>query len=613
MLGALLNQTIDSQFLAREVDELISYHNKLKEEIGNKQDWVNSLISEGGNLGEEILELKSERTKLLLELKELGEIETVVKSKTDVIKYLNSKILYLDERIKPLLKQKSTLENNIQELTNTLQVREREVKSQIDKFRSKEIKAVELELSQIDKTKSERLKAIDLELSQYRESGFNRIKTEMGVVKEDTLQALKAALDTRKSALEAEVVNKEQACREQLETLDRECSEAVEALKGSVRAWEERVEELEETYRQRKQALISEAKEIIDIEREKFLLERDRELNRIEQHRLQVEQSLTHDRNRILEQHKGSIIAPYLEQIQILNEELVKHHTLLAAKSGKSFDWDIKQIKLFMTKERNGRLEPQHMRVAGESESGKSHLINEFITKGLQYFGIEANYEILDPFPSQTEWKVTPKISNDSEGALLRLKYWAEKSDDESEGLDRPMIIVIDEIDRMILKYKGDMVSCIRSIWGGGRHKSIFLWALGQNANVKKLSPLDWSDLDNASQIYLNSSCLQFIKNGLEGQNTKQLEGELKHIKTKAKYYSLVKIKGNDPYAVSRPFELFPSKKDTKALPSASTNSSQALACSHCGSGNVAKDGTLKGRQRVKCADCGKRGYPKGH
>jgi hypothetical protein len=515
-----------------------------------------------------------------------------IRVKSREIENLESQINESQQKIFDLTELKLTVESQIEKLRNFFNIRQSEIDMELAIYRANKLEEVKTELQRY---RDEKSVCLDIELSEKIETLELQFRTKS--------QALETDLFTLKETLEAEWSAKIANLRERLEAFKGLCSQSIEGLRGEVRAWEDKLEELQKNYNQVKQRMILESKEIIGIEREKFLVTRDKELNMIEHHRLSVEQSLTHDRNKVLEQYKGPIIAPYLDEINSLEAEVIRLNSLLVAKSGKSFNWTIDQIKRFIVKERNGRLEPNHLRIAGESESGKSHLIDQFITEGLQYFGVIANYEILDPFPSQTEWKVSPKISNDSEGVLLRLKYWEEKCNDDSTGLDNPLIIVVDEIDRMILKYKSDVVSALRSIWGGGRHKGIFLWAIGQNANVKKLSPLDWSDLDNCAQIYLNSSANQFIKNGLEGQNTKPLEGELQHLKKQTEYYAVVKVKGSDPYATVRPFNLFPTtEKDSE-------KSVLKMLCSHCGSEKVSKDGKLNDRQRVKCADCGKKGY----
>jgi hypothetical protein len=567
----MLIKTIDSLFLARETEFLCNRFNQLKNESQIKAEEVRNLEARLNDCNYEINSKISQIVSLTKRVKQLSDLESECITTEEVREKLSFRVNQVREEIGKLEKRKQTINLEIQNLKDSLASLKSQIEAEVSHYRKQKQSELEAELE--------------------------GLKVEQSQALEETYQAKATALEEGLQALEAEGRAKAEEVRASVETAQNQALEAIEAIGEEVRAWESQLEELQRSYRARQTEIKNSAIELanIEIEKRKLALEHDK---------IENEKQVNFQKHKIIEEFKPKLVAPYLQQISTLEEEIVRLHSLLTAKSGKGFEWTLEQIKLFMVKERGGRLEPNHLRIAGESESGKSHTINQFITQGLQHFGVYCDYEILDPFPSQTEWQVKPTISNNPEGVLERLKHWEEICNDETPGLEKPLIVVIDEIDRMILKFGKDCVSTLRSIWGGGRHKSIFLWAIGQNANVKKLSPLDWSDLDNCAQIYLNSSALQYIKNGLDGQDTKPLEGELKHVKKSSKFYAVVKVKGLDPYATARPYNLFSSpqaEEVSQALPS-------ALQCSHCLSTDVKKDGKLNGKQRVHCKACGKKG-----
>jgi hypothetical protein len=595
-------RAIDSTFLSNEVDSLVVAHERIKKEIQNRKTELADYESLLEERQEDITRATYNRNSVLGEIEQLSGIKVNLINGESVLIYKKEQITKLNEEIEDLESHKRNLESLIDGLHQELELGKEEIDKLLKEYHTKRLVEIEETISKEKKDTLQTLKSnLELEILAFNEE------------KENTLKSLKSTLESEVSALTMEGQTSKEVLRETVETLENQRVEAIKGFKEELREWEERIEVLKRNHQQEYQSILTKGREVLDIERAKFFNQRDTEINRLEQQRLLMEDKLKNQTRDVLKENEGLIVGPYLKKIELLEAELVTLHSQLTAKADKNLDWSIGQIEIWLTKTRGGRKEPQHLRIAGESESGKSHLVNSLITEGLQHFGIEADYQILDPFPSQTDWAISPTISNNAEKCLESLQQWANKSDDDSSGLDRPMIVVIDEIDRMIMKFKGEMVSAIRSIWAGGRHKSIFLWAIGQNANVKKLNPLDWSDLDNASQIYLNSSGLQFIKNGLEGQNTRALEGTLNHLKTKSRYYAVVKSKGLEPYAVSRPLKLFVTgtTPPPSPSPSPSPHSSEGLVCAHCGSSKVHRAGKVNDKPRVKCLDCNRQSYGK--
>lgn len=580
-----LGKIIDSQFLSDEVDSLVSTHEKLKREIGKREIKIANLDRAIEQRQGEMVAAVGRRNTVL------GEIEGLLGTKVEVV-----------DKSKILSYQRGEIARLCDEI-DKLETHKRDIRALID--------ALNLEL---DTGRN----AITVSLENYRIQRLEEIESFVEGERVRALESLKSSLRSEEKALIDEGEGRKASLRETLETIENQRVEVIKAFEGEIEEWEKRIDNLRTNHQREKDKILREGRELLEIEKRKFFNERDAEINRLEKQRISHEDSLKRDIKGLLEKHSPSIIGPYIQRIEALEEEMVSLYGQLTAKAEKSLDWGIGQIEVWLTKKRNGRIEPQHLRIAGESESGKSHLVNSLISQGLQHFGVEADYQIFDPFPSQSEWAIPPTIANDAPGVLEALQTWASRADDDSPGLDRPMILVVDEVDRLIIKFGQEMVSAIRSIWAGGRHKGIFLWAIGQNANVKKLAPLDWSDLDNASQIYLNSSGLQFLKNGLDGQNVKPIEGALAHLKSKSRYYAVVKSKGVEPYAVSRPLTLFPSPSP-RALesspgvlePSPGPTGKQGLICAHCGSSRVQGAGQIKGRARVKCLECNRQSYGK--
>lgn len=572
----MLGKIVDSLLLVKEVESLCTRYEQLTNQSVRKT--------------EEILALKETA----------NSYENKVKA--DLIQ-INS----LNQRIRKLVNLETECINS-ERVRKELESKRCELREQINQLETIKLNVI-LEIQNYRESLAELKLEIDSEISIYRKQKQSDLENELNSLKTTHFQALEEDYKNKATALEERLMNLEgegklraEEVRANLETTSIQASQAIVGLEEEVRAWEQRIDCLERNYRVKQNEIKNQAVDLASIEIEKRKLALDYE-------KLEYAKYLSFEKHKIVEEFKPRLIKPYLEQIENLEEEIIRLNSMLTVKSGKLFNWTLEQIRAFMVKERNGRLEPNHLRIAGESESGKSHTINQFISEGLQHFGVYCNYEILDPFPSQTEWEVTPTISNDCEGVLDRLKHWEQFCNDETPGLEKPLVIVIDEIDRMILKFGKETVSALRSIWGGGRHKSLFLWVIGQNANVKRLTPLDWSDLDNCGQIYLNSSGLQYIKNGLNGQETKRLEGELRQVKKETEFYAVVKVKGLDPYAIARPYNLFSS--DTG--PGKAKEISTVLRCPHCHSENVKRDGKLNGKQRVHCKDCGKKGSTLSH
>ena len=303
--------------------------------------------------------------------------------------------------------------------------------------------------------------------------------------------------------------------------------------------------------------------------------------------------------------------AGILAELAEAEAEIGRLTKALEAKAGKPQTWQLDEIRALLVRTlEDGTRRPNHLRIAGESESGKSHLVNQLITDGLAALALDVELEVLDPYPSDTNWRVAPTIADDPAAVAQRLgelKTICESSDKQLR--QRPLLIVVDEIDALILEFK-QVTDAIKVLLKRGRHCGIILWMLGQNGNVRSLAPMDWSDLKNAGQVYLNQVAFDYAKNGLAGRASGSTVGELEAVSARASYYALVHPKGAArPYAVAVPKVLF---TEQPAQPASQPAPAGAIKtrCPKCGSDNTKSNGSaLSGgelKRRIKCHNCGK-------
>jgi hypothetical protein len=544
----MLNQLIDSGLLIGQIDTLIDKHEELKRAIFAKSNRIEDL------------------TRITTELED------------------NIRLLSLEE---------SRIKAQITTLTNSLLNLEQDKKTSIDSLnsiREKKVKELELEISQLsEELRANALEALSIELEEIKGKEVSRLNSDLERIKEDLAQrgqALEEQYQKRAKELEAQLLQQ------------------LEVIRASIAKQQETLDNLRANYKNEKYRLISEAKEVIDLERQRLQIDNASELNRIEEVRLRTQSEISQNKKELIKTFEPQIVEPYQVRIEELEVEIVRLNKLLASNSKKSYAWQVEQIKNIITKKRGEKLEPVHLRIAGESESGKSHLVNQLVTTGLGLFGVNCDFELFDPYPSDTEWSIKPYISEDPDKVLERFEYWTNFVESkDSKKLSRPLILICDEGDEMIRGYKAKFVNCVKALWKRGRHVNIFLWLLGQNGNVKPLSPLDWSDLKNASQIYLNQVSYDYLKNALGSRDTKALQGELDHVASLSEYYAVIQPKMGKAYPVTIPGKLF--AEDSKQ----SSNAVTVLTCPKCGSKDVKRNGNLNNRPRIKCNSCHKQSY----
>jgi hypothetical protein len=545
-----LNQFIDTTFLGRESSQLADVNRRLKQAVATNQGHLN--------------EIERQRQQSAA-------------------------------AVGTLLKQKQTLLNEIAALESTIE--RLKLDNAAAQIAGRNAAAARGELTFLEgqvKAKQGELDRLTADLSKAQQQHDRE------------LSRLTTALDRAKATHKAE-----------LEALEAQRIERVRAIGLEIESAETALADVVDRQQQIQREMIEAAEREIELSRRQFENERNAAVIQLESDRVSTHKELAMATEAVVERYKPVIEGPLRAEIEALEVELGRLTKKLNAKESKvGFEWTTEQIEALLVRTlEDGTRRPNHLRIAGESESGKSHFVNQLISQGLKHFGLDCDYEVFDPYPSDTRWAIPPTISDDSRAVLDRLTHWKEVIEDQNAAKrERPLVLVCDEADEMIRQYKGDFVECVKAIWKRGRHINVILWLLGQNGNVKALSPLDWSDMKNAGAVYLNQVCFDYLKNAMKGRAMNSLTGELEVIAEKHPYYALVHPKGKSrPYPVAVPKVLFPNTTTTTppgatAEPAAESTTT-APVCPKCGSTKVKKAGNLNGRQRIKCNDCGKQSY----
>ena len=474
-------------------------------------------------------------------------------------------------------------------------------------------------LSEVENA-SEAAKARALGLISDRESTAARMAAE-AQGKAQAITGLNQELDRLKAALseaEARFSEKQAALlqtyetalgqhRAKLESLETAAFERGEALDAEIQNRQSRIAELEQEYSELKGQIIAEAEREIELQRRAFELERQSVVNELESERLQVHKELTSAQESVIEKYRPMIEAPLLEEVRALQIEVGRVHKKLAEKAGDDLVWSPDQIREFLLDVDADGDSPSHLRICGATKSGKSFLVNQIISGGLKSLGFDAAFTVIDPYHSQTKWATPPAVKDDPQAAYELILQWAAACD--GSPLDRPAVLVVDELDSLISDYGESLSEAIKKIIKRGRHNNRFFYWLGQSGNCPK--KFQWTDIKNFNQIYLGTVADDYAENGLKGRNKNRWLGELEALRDKSKYHALIHEKGCNPHARLLPKNYFTAAPSApSATPGATTE--PGLSCPKCGSGAVKRAGSLNGRQRIKCHDCGKQSFAEG-
>lgn len=594
MLGSLVQDFLDSNFCARETAELGRVNLQLKSAVNLNRATLADLQKEIKEHHGAIAAAESERRQLAAEL---GSLE---KSKAgrweeirEVIRKEQAAAAASAEARQVLLKVEAELKDRQGELDrlatdgHAAVAAEHKAKAQALEAELKDRRA---ELASVATEAADKAKAIT-GLNQELE----RLKT--------ALSQAEARFSEKQAALLRDYDTALATHRQKLEALEAVATERGSALDAEIQNRQNRIAELEAQFTELKAQIIEEAQVHIDIARRQFQNEQAAALNELEAERLAIHKDLTMSQETLIEKYRPVIEAPLLEELRQTQIEVGRVHKKLAEKAGDDLVWSADQIREFLLDIDADGDAPSHVRICGATKSGKSFLVNQIISGGLKSLGFDADFTVIDPYHSQTKWATPPAVKDDSKAAFELILQWAAACD--GSPLDRPGVLVVDELDSLIADYGEPLSEAIKKLIKKGRHFQRYFYWLGQNGNCPK--KMQWSDVRNFNQLYLGTVADDYAENGLKGRNKNRWLGELEALRDKSKYHALIHNKGCNPMTRLLPRAYFTTTPPTGTPDAAAAEPS--LKCPKCHSARVKRAGTLNDRQRVKCHDCGKQSY----
>ena len=611
-------QIIDNLFLGRELSEASQLHRQVKNAIAQGQAQINrqnqeavrldnlaeSLRAQICGLREEINSLERQRTEAANQLSvlqrqlkcereqtaaKIAELHAEVnRERAGQLSQLSREIdsIKADKlvRVKAEVNaSRGALEADLQAVANRLQEEHQQLKQSLETA-SDDLKAShrqqQEELAANHAAELERLTQSHIEAVAGLEADLQK--------RENQLSQVDAKLAHKWGEAEAELQRRATVLQEHLQAqIDIKKAELA-GLEGQIKE-RLRLAELEEEER-------------IRVARKAFQVEMEAATVQLRSEQLEANEALKSSKAQIIEEYRGAIEQPLLDEIAALTIELGRVKKKI---SKDNMNWQPNQIREFFVKEREGKAEPTHVRIGGASESGKSYMINQLVSGGLASMGVEAvDFFLLDPYGSDTKWDVEPAVYDDAERAAEVVRNWGKNA--KGDKLPRPTILMIDEFDTLVAEF--DLAQAVKDVVKLGRHRNRFLWMIGQSGNCPK--GFTWTDVKNLNQIYLGSVAEDYVNNGLKGRGKNKWLGEIEALREKSKFHAIVTPKDCNPYTVLIPAVLFPSASPAHPDTGNSAQVGTGLRCPKCGSENVRKDGTYDYRgtrkQRLKCGACGK-------
>ena len=191
---------------------------------------------------------------------------------------------------------------------------------------------------------------------------------------------------------------------------------------------------------------------------------------------------------------------------------------------------------------------PQHLKICGESESGKSATVSN----GIDILkGVMPNLRVMlaDPLSEtgESSWNIPATWKTDDQ-CRNAIKWTAQLVEHRKAGKDQeriPTLVIVDEIDTLLEGSK-DYAGAIKKIWKQGRHQGVWLWVLGQSPNATPFPGFNLSDFNNCICLYLNQTASYAI------EQQKSIPSNLMvkyHDMTETeRYITLVKPKRGKPF-----------------------------------------------------------------
>lgn len=154
---------------------------------------------------------------------------------------------------------------------------------------------------------------------------------------------------------------------------------------------------------------------------------------------------------------------------------------------------------------KDSKLRPNHARFVGESESGKSALVNNCLGIVKRHLP-DLKVQLGDPlyYSGESNWDFEPTYK-DADQCIEGLESAAALVQERIDNPDLPrypLLYLQDEIDDLVAQYGERALAAIKKIWKQGRHVSVWLWVLGQSPYAKTLK-MGIFDVKNAVNFFL--------------------------------------------------------------------------------------------------------------
>jgi len=609
---------LDDLFLGAEIQEASNLNRQLQNTIAAKQAAIAELQQGIDNLKIQAAGLRNELASLTAEKAQFARLIVGYQSEIEAAK-------------KALRSEKAEAElarkNSRTEISRLKAAVDKELKD----YRAAQLKQAEAEIEQQKSALEAELKTARKQHQDLLRQAASELKTATDRLKTDREQRQKdieanhaaelerlaqrhseaiAALDAERQNKQSELSGIDAKVRElwavrkaELEQhLRGQLTKAQGQIEAVIQAKRDELAGLEQQIKARIAVSEEEELERIAVLRRQFEVEQQAAIVELRSEQIEAAESLKASKSQVIEEYRGAIEGPLLEEIANLTMELGRVKKKI---SKENLNWQPQQIKDFFVKEREGRAEPTHVRIGGASESGKSYMINQLVSGGLESLGVhEFDVVLLDPYGSDTKWDVKPTVYDDAEAAAEIVRSWGENA--KGDKLPRPTLLMIDEFDTLVSEF--DLSQAVKDVVKLGRHRNRFLWAIGQSGNCPKGFQL--SDLRNLGQLYLGNVAVDYVENGMKGRNKSKWLGELEALREKSRFHAIVQPKDQNPYTVLIPAQLFPGVTVPGGGGDSEAPQETALKCPKCGSQQVKRDGTYKykgtTKQRLKCGDCGK-------
>jgi hypothetical protein len=220
-----------------------------------------------------------------------------------------------------------------------------------------------------------------------------------------------------------------------------------------------------------------------------------------------------------------------------------------------------------------------------------------------------------------------PKIAKSPSEASSILDVFCEefkaRKNNQSLNPDIPIMAIFDECDKTFDKKQKAGIS---QIWTEIRHRKMKMILIGQSAEVGKQG-WTWDELNNMSLMFIGEAIGTAIKHADDLGWSSEMKSKIPSIYAKVSdffnqqnadipvknhYRLALLIDGMKYDFVEIPpaldGELINNKSWLVNAPwqSKAIKENADVACVHCGSTNIKKNGKLGDKQRYKCSDCGK-------